>query len=635
MHQIKSGAVYAKESAISSESDEDSSSEDSFCLQVKIKHNEADRQKIPRPIHLITNLAYRLKPHHTRNIYLRARLDTCADVNLMPASVYKLVFRDPNMKKLDPSSLEIGTYTTDTVKIVGSCVFYLVHLDTKKLMEVTFYVAMNDGSVLLSCKTTLMLGLIQPSTRLDYLPPTAILITSSADHQKKTKATLHVQKQELSAQTTMQTVAAQMPKPKNEAPKLITNKDQILCEYCDVFDVIGNFPGPSYHVQIKAKVTHKQTPCCPIPVHLKEVFKQEINKMLQAGVLAPVNEATPWINSFVLVESKDKLGNLKLCICLDPTNLNKAITREPYHSRTPEDIAHLLADACIMTVYNCKTGYWHQMLDEASSFLTIEIGSFRYTVLPFGITVAGNVFQHKLDQCFGMIDQVTVIADDIMIVANKQNHRDHDIALTTLLETARKCNVKLNFDKLQYEKTEMDCFGETYTTDGCKPAQSEVSAIVEMPAPTCKKKVQSFIGMVNCLSKFLVKLSELAEPIRELSNDKVSFNWGPEHQEAFDQMKKEIIRAPILAYYNPRKEPVLQTDASTKGLGACLLQDQRPVYFVSKALTEAQQGNVAIEIESLAVAWAVEKFHHLLYTHHFILEKDRKPLEAILFKNLN
>ena len=69
-------------------------------------------------------------------------------------------------------------------------------------------------------------------------------------------------------------------------------------------------------------------------------FHVEKNKMLQAGVLKPVHEATPWVNSFVCVESKDKLGNLKLCICLDPTNLNKAIIREPYHFRTPEDIAH-------------------------------------------------------------------------------------------------------------------------------------------------------------------------------------------------------------------------------------------------------------------------------------------------------
>ena len=84
-------------------------------------------------------------------------------------------------------------------------------------------------------------------------------------------------------------------------------------------------------------------------------------------------------------------------------------------------------------------------------------------------------------------------------------------------------------------------FGETYTTDGCKPAQSKVSAIAEMPPPTSKKQVQSFIGMVNYLSKFSARLSELVEPIRELCKDKVPFNWGPEHQAAFKQMKCEIV----------------------------------------------------------------------------------------------
>ena len=83
-------------------------------------------------------------------------------------------------------------------------------------------------------------------------------------------------------------------------------------------------------------------------------------------------------------------------------------------------------------------------------------------------------------------------------------------------------------------------------------------------------------------------MSELEEPIRELSKDKVPFNWGPEHQAAFKQMKKDIVRAPVLTYYNPKKETILQTNAGIKGLGACLLQDQKLVYFASKALTETQ-----------------------------------------------
>ena len=162
-----------------------------------------------------------------------------------------------------------------------------------------------------------------------------------------------------------------------------------------------------------------------------------------------------------------------------------------------------------------------------------------------------------------------------------------------------------------------------------------MSVTSEMPPPTCKKQVQSFIGMINYLSKFLARLSELAQPIREVSKNKVPFNWRLEHHAAFKQIKKEIVRAPILAYYNPKKETTLQIDASVKGLGTWLLQEQKLVYFVSKALTETQWGYVAIEIESLAVAWVMEKFHHFLYTSHFILEMDEKPLEAILSKSLN
>ena len=71
--------------------------------------------------------------------------------------------------------------------------------------------------------------------------------------------------------------------------------------------------------------------------------------------------------------------------------------------------------------------------------------------MPFGATVVVDVFQHKLNQCFGHIQYVIVIADDITVVGKLQNHRDHDQALTTLLDTARKCNIRLNYDKLQYK----------------------------------------------------------------------------------------------------------------------------------------------------------------------------------------
>ena len=318
---------------------------------------------------------------------------------------------------------------------------------------------------MLSCNSTLALGLIQPRSRLDYLPPRASLITSAQDHPKRTKSVpLSVHRsQQVAAQSKQQAVSAQThitPVTKKQpVSKLVTSKEQILIQYPDVLEGIGKFPGPPYKINLDPRIQHKHTPCHPVPIHLKESFKKKIDKMLQAGVLKQVTEATSWINRFVLVESKDKSGNLKLCICLDPTNLNKAIIREPHHFKMPDDIAHLIADFCIVTVCDCHKGYWHQELDEPSSFLTTfntEFGHYIFTVMPFGATLAGDVFQCKLDQCFGQIPNVIVITDDIMVVGKLQNHRDHDQDLTTLLDTARKCKMRLNYDRLQYKQEEVD-----------------------------------------------------------------------------------------------------------------------------------------------------------------------------------
>ena len=224
------------------------------------------------------------------------------------------------------------------------------------------------------------------------------------DHPKKTRQAslkVHSSKQEVSTQTQETQGQATTSVSTNTVQKtgmntLITSEEQILSSCPDVFEAIGRFPGPPYHIQVNPNVTPKQTPCRLVPFHLKEVFEKEVDKMLKAGIIKPVLEVTPWINGFMLVEGKDKLGNLKLCICLDPTNLNKGVVREPYHFKTLEDIAQLIADSCILMICDCKKDYCHQELDEASSFLTTlntELGRFQYTIMPFGITVAGDVFQ--------------------------------------------------------------------------------------------------------------------------------------------------------------------------------------------------------------------------------------------------
>ena len=140
--------------------------------------------------------------------------------------------------------------------------------------------------------------------------------------------------------------------------------------------------------------------------------------------------------------------------------------------------------------------------------------------------------------------------------------------------------------------------------------------------------------MINYLSKFSAHLSELVEPICELAKERVPFNWGPEHDEAFSLIKKELTAAPILAYYNPKKPTVLQTDASCKGLGACLLQNKKPVYFTSKALTEMQKGYVAIELESLASCMGYGKISSLPIWKPIYPRNQPKTLGSYTFQKL-
>ena len=213
--------------------------------------------------------------HHRRNQYLCARLDMCADVNLMPVVVYQLMFKDPNLQKLTQSTLEIETYRNNVVKIIGSCQFYILH---KKLIQVIFFVAKENGSVLLSCRMTMALGLIKPHARLDYLPPRASLLTSTCDHPNTTKPqkpNIHCTKGKQIMRALPHNADARSTQT-NKIPednRVITTKEQILRRFPDECEGIGKFPGKPYKIQLDPKVPPKQTPCRPIPIHLKDTFK--------------------------------------------------------------------------------------------------------------------------------------------------------------------------------------------------------------------------------------------------------------------------------------------------------------------------------------------------------------------------
>ena len=177
---------------------------------------------------------------------------------------------------------------------------------------------------------------------------------------------------------------------------------------------------------------------------------------------------------------------------------------------------HKLTGATVITVLDYSKGYWHPLLDDESSYLTTfntKIGQFLFTVMPFRATVAGDVFQQKLDSIFLNLENVMIITDDIMVIGYQEDEWNHDKAFTQLLETAKKNNIKLNFDKIQYKQNDVEFLGKTYTTQGHKPSDTKVKAITEMPQPMNLKDLQTFLGMVQYLSKFSSRVAELAEPL--------------------------------------------------------------------------------------------------------------------------
>ena len=142
--------------------------------------------------------------------------------------------------------------------------------------------------------------------------------------------------------------------------------------------------------------------------------------MLDAGVITEVHEATPWINSFVIVETV-KDGKKKLRICLDPKHLNKAIMHEAYI--TPDNVYHKLANAKYITLVDFKKSFW-QFVQDLTTFNT-PFG-YCYLRMPFSTNVSGNCHQRGIDSIYNKLENVIRIADDLLILGNEEDGSDHD-----------------------------------------------------------------------------------------------------------------------------------------------------------------------------------------------------------------
>ena len=406
--------------------------------------------------------------------------------------------------------------------------------------------------------------------------------------------------------------------------------DGILAEYADVFTGLGCFPG-EHHIVIDTNVTPVIHAPRRVPLSLQPKLKQTLEAMVKTGTIVKRDEPTDWVSSLLLVEKP----NGKIRLCLDSTDLNRAIKREHYAIPTSEDVIVKLHGTKIFTVIDMKDAFWQIKLDNYSSRLctfNTPFGRFSFCRLPFGIKSASEVLQKRNIELFGDIPGVRIIFDDLLIAAHDE--AEHDVIFRTVLERARRYNARFNSDKLQFKVKKVKYVGIQIAADGIRPDPDKVSAIVNMDIPADVKAVQRFLGTVTYLSKFIPNFSSITEPLRALIKSDMPWTWTETQQAAFDKLKQLVVVSPVLRYFDTSKPAVIQTDASSTGLGSCLMQDGAPIVFASRVLTDCKTRYAQIEKEMLAIVFACEKFSRYIYGQLVTVQSDHKPLQSVFTKSI-
>ena len=411
------------------------------------------------------------------------------------------------------------------------------------------------------------------------------------------------------------------------------SEEQVVNEYSDVFKGLGKLDA-KYHIDIDDSVPAVQCTKRRIPMSVRSALKDKLDDLVDKNIITKVTTPTQWVSNIVCVQRNNKLR-----ICLDPVNLNKAIRRCHYPIATVEEISSNLAKAKVFSVVDAKDGFLQVELDRDSSELTTfwtPHGRFRWLRMPFGLSSSPEVFQRKLDECLEGLENIQVIADDILIYGTGDTTEEavlqHDKAMLALLNRCREQGLKLNSRKLKFKLDKVAYMGHVFSSEGLLPDPEKVSAVSDMPIPENVAAVHRLLGVVTYMAKFVPKLSTIAEPLRRLTHKDSVFEWSEEQDRAVSQIKAVLCSAPVLQYYDVKKETTIECDSSEHGLGAVVTQEGKPVAYASRTLTSTERNYAQIEKEALAVVFACERFEQYIMGKETTVLSDHKPLMNIFAK---
>ena len=261
-------------------------------------------------------------------------------------------------------------------------------------------------------------------------------------------------------------------------------------------------------------------------------------------------------------------------------------------------------------------------------------GHYRFKKGFYGLSDIPTVFQEHIDKVLEF--KTPVWLDDIICVTNGSID-DHEKELREVLKKLQNAGYRASEKKTELFKKELTWLGYFINQNGVKPIKDKTEAITKLAAPKNAKKLKSFLGSIQHLSKFINNLSKKTDRMRRLLKKDVKWEWTAEIDDDFEQLKKEITEAPCLAHFDPKRDNYITTDACNTGLGATLWQKEgivfRPIAFASRFLTDCERKYAINELELLGALWGLEHFRYYVYGKRVNLLTDHQALQPLLKKN--
>lgn len=288
---------------------------------------------------------------------------------------------------------------------------------------------------------------------------------------------------------------------------------------------------------------------------------------------------------------------------------------------------------------------WFSTLDLASGYHQLRVaedsrqytafvtpdGHYQYKRIPFGLTNAPAVFQRAINDILGpfRFSFVLVYLDDILIMA--KTIKEAFDRLETILRVFAVAGLTLNKNKCSFLQSEVEYLGSIIRNGELRPLPEKVKAVLEFPNLDNVHDIRRFLGLASYFRKYIKDFAIKAKPLTMLTRKNVTWNWGPDQENSFQQLKKELASDPVLALYDPDLETQLHTDASKLGFGGILLQKQKdgnwkPVAYISQQTSECESKYHSFELETMAIVVSVRKLRNLLHGKKFTVVTDCNSL---------